>query len=53
MRGHVKDHKKTQLIINFCLLCLTYGIIVDLTYIDNGLELNFISAFGLKKFGSI
>lgn len=49
MTGHFKDQKQTQLRINFSLLCLTCGIFVDLTYIDNSLELNFISAFWLQN----
>lgn len=42
MKGHFKDQKQTQLRINFSLLFQTCGICVDLTYVDNGWELNFI-----------
>lgn len=50
VRGHFKDQKQTKLRINFSLLFLTCRIFVDLTYVDNGLELNFISTFWLQKF---
>lgn len=49
IRGRFKDQKQTQLRFNFSLLFLTCVIYVDLTYIDNGLELNFISTFWLQN----